>query len=99
MKKTMLGLAFLYACSSAPPTRVTTDVERSQALLAIAVVETAVVAAHAAGRIDTDSMAKATAQILELRAFVNESANTPVDVTTLLLRITNLGVAWIPPAR
>lgn len=90
-----LLLAVLAACSTPP--RVTTPEERATAMTTIALVESTVTALHVAGRLDTARFTLAQQQIGELRALVAQSADTPLAIADLTLRVTNLAVAWIPP--
>lgn len=86
------------ACSSVGATRVTTERERAVATQAIGVVELAVAAGVAAGKITPEQHAIAATQITQLRELVAQSATTPTTFGDILTQVASLSLAWIPAA-
>lgn len=90
-----LFLALLLSACTTPP-RPSTEQERLVAHEAINVVEVAVAALHAAGKLNDDRFKLAGEQIAATRRFVDDSATTPITPSALLARVTSLSLAWIP---
>lgn len=88
-----LFLLLLVACMGTPP-RVSTEQERALATTTLDAIETALAVMHGTGKIPTDHYTQATAQVRDLRSFVEASATTPVEPSALTQRTLALAAAW-----
>lgn len=95
----VLLLFLLACCSSVGAMRVTTERERAVATQAIGVVDLAVSAGVAAGKITPEQNALARTQIEQLRALVAQSETTPITFADILTQIASASLAWTNAGR
>ena len=94
--KRLIPLFFLLACATPP--RTTAEAERAVAHETLTTIETGVLTAYAFGKFDDAQRQLAEQQIAEVRALIDESAETPLSWAQLLQRIANLAIRWaVPP--